>query len=65
MDRCATCKFYTAKTAGHLGSCERWRAEYAWRPEELKADEVVVENDEGWGAYMGPEFGCVLHAPRT
>jgi hypothetical protein len=26
---------------------------------------VLVENDEDWGMIVGPDFGCVLHAPTT
>lgn len=28
--------------------------------DELAPDEVLVENDEGWGMSVGPKFGCVL-----
>jgi hypothetical protein len=67
--RCATCKHYTPNVNGHLGSCARWRGGdgsdgYGWVPKEIPINGVVVETDEGWGARMGPEFGCVLWMTR-
>lgn len=32
--------------------------------ERVDPDGVQVEDDEGWGFYVGPEFGCVHHARR-
>ena len=26
---------------------------------------LLVEDDEGWGVYSAPTFGCVLHEPKT
>lgn len=64
MKACKDCKYFTPQTAGHLGSCEKWTQGYAWSPDEIAVDGVVVEGDEGWGAHMGPEFGCILWAVR-
>lgn len=76
--RCGDCKHYrpneTNDNTGStpvpigLGSCHRWRGGdgmygYGWSPEEIASNEVVVETDEGWGAQMGPDFGCVLFEP--
>ena len=62
--RCKTCKHFTPDPKqGPYGSCERWQAgyyHYAKISDLLPLNEVRVENDEGWGAIMGPEFGCVL-----
>lgn len=60
MITCRCCMHYTPSTAGLLGSCSRWRQGYGWSHDEIRNDEVVIENDEGWGANMGPDFGCIL-----
>lgn len=66
--RCRTCKHYTqANRAAYdyrhksLGSCSRWLMGYGVEPETVALNEVLVEDDEDWGAAMGPDFGCVLH----
>jgi hypothetical protein len=46
-----------------FGRCRRWRYGYAGY-KETPVNEVQVENDEGWGAMIGPEFGCVLFKAR-
>ena len=64
-NRCRTCRYYVAhdKPEGY-GGCTRWHAGYGVEMSEVAANEVLVENDEGWGALMGPDFGCVLHEPK-
>jgi hypothetical protein len=65
---CGECKFYGPpeyrNETGHTvweGCCSRWRYGYPARDKGLLApNDIVAENDEGWGAIMGPEFGCVL-----
>ena len=58
---CGTCEHYRqGSERGHLGECARWQRGYAWESAEIPVNEVVVEDDEGWGALMGPDFGCVL-----
>jgi len=41
------------------GSCNAtaWKAGY-FVP-DAAPDGVVVEDDEGWGFYTGPQFGCI------
>jgi len=60
---CKTCKFYDPSENDWempFGSCSRWEYSYQTSPRDLAANEIVVEIDEGWGALMGPDFGCVL-----
>ena len=64
MNTCKTCKHYTANVTSHLGDCARWQQGYDWNPQDISENGVVVEGDEGWGAFIGPDFGCVLHEPR-
>lgn len=47
------------------GQCHRWHGGdgsggYATSLDDVADNEVIVETDEGWGAMMGPKFGCVL-----
>lgn len=39
---------------------------YPLHPDEVcvPPDGVLVECDEGWGFYVGPDFGCVHWKPR-
>lgn len=60
MKLCKTCRHFTVESQG-LGSCDRWLRGYGVTPEEIGPNEVLVEDDEGWGMLMGPHFGCVLH----
>jgi hypothetical protein len=66
---CRTCKFWQLHTAGYvakpLGDCSSpaFLRSYHVTDEELTPASVVVENDEGWGFYTGPEFGCVHWEP--
>lgn len=71
MGVCADCKFFEPLTIDEhsgstgvqastgYGSCTRWDYGYGTR-DALPPNGVMIENDEGWGAYMGPQFGCVL-----
>jgi hypothetical protein len=54
---CHACKFYNLPDTDHL--CARWHYGYGQRAPHAE-NEIFVENDEGWGADMGPDFGCVL-----
>ena len=40
--------------------CARWHVGYGIDINKLAANEVVVEGDEGWGMWVGPDFGCIL-----
>jgi len=56
MTTCKDCKFY--RPEGTYGFCVRWT--YGYHQPRPVGNEIIVENDEGWGAIMGPDFGCVL-----
>ena len=62
---CRACRFYNPSADGGAGrsnadkQCSRWRYGYSGDPLNGPSD-ILVEDDEGWGAIMGPEFGCVL-----
>lgn len=66
--RCAKCAHYqTGERTRTLcvppdgyGHCGRWHQGYSVEMREVSSNEVLVEDDEGWGNIVGPEFGCVL-----
>lgn len=78
--KCRTCVHYkpiaaSVDSAEH-GECESpkfvkgYHAAFAphdydewWQP--MSPDGVHVENDEGWGFHVGPNFGCVHWASAT
>lgn len=63
IPRCKTCKHwspYKGKEIG-FGECSRWHKGYNKPLPSLASNEVLVEYDEGWGAIMGENFGCILH----
>lgn len=57
---CGHCKFYSPAANHSEQMCSRWTYGYGYVEERKKEDYIIVENDEGWGADMGPMFGCVL-----
>lgn len=62
--RCADCIHYetagdTNPPAGY-GHCSRWHAGYDVVIFDVARNEAWIEDDEGWGNVVGPEFGCVL-----
>lgn len=72
--RCKGCKFFkplekewrldSAPRGAGWGECSRWERGYSGL-ENYDPRGVYVENDEGWGAIMGPEFGCVLWEAKS
>lgn len=67
--RCGDCEHWHHRQA-HLGQCYKWyggngQDGYVWKNEDIPLNGVVVETDEGWGAYTGREFGCVLFEERV
>jgi hypothetical protein len=74
--RCADCKYFvpcrrlysaggTHENMRSWGECDRWKKGYDLSITETEdTRQVVVEGDEGWGAYVGPDFGCVLFEAR-
>jgi hypothetical protein len=60
MSTCKTCKHWLT-ASDRLGTCARWLTGYRTADKDVGDNEVLVEDDEGWAAVMGPDFGCVLH----
>lgn len=59
--RCGDCKHFIPDTdRAPYGSCGRWNTGYGYDQTTMPLNEVLVEDDEGWGMAMGPDFGCVL-----
>lgn len=62
MNICNTCQYFTPdKDQIPFGHCanENWRQGYNIEIKDLNVNQVLVEDDEGWSALMGPEFGCI------
>jgi len=64
---CRSCTFWKPRDNSHLGECSRWdyRTSGDFDHSAIPTNGVIAENDEGWGALMGPEFGCVLWEEGT
>ena len=67
MTLCKDCKHFRQHIEHWLppqrGACLRWLTGYGVNLNAISDNEVVVEDDEGWGMDVGPEFGCVLSEP--
>lgn len=64
MKQCRTCKYFEFPHwdgPENLGRCKRWHVGYHVNETDVANNEAWVEDDEGWGMRLGPEFGCVLH----
>jgi hypothetical protein len=67
---CDACRHYLPLPAGHLpddqelGHCGRWLLGYSIHMKKLPPHAIVTEDEDGWGALMGPKFGCVLWEPK-
>jgi hypothetical protein len=64
MSTCKTCKHFEFPHwdgPPHLGRCKRWHVGYRVEEASVGQNEAWVEDDEGWGMRLGPDFGCVLH----
>jgi len=57
---CRTCHWYRPDKRKKC-VCPKMKYGYGHRPEDDKPDELIVEDDEGWGMIPGPEFSCVHH----
>lgn len=72
--RCKDCKHYTsvrARGEREHGKCDNPHFVLSYhdgfgpnpdrphRDQGVPSDGVLVEPDEGWGFYVGPDFGCV------
>ena len=59
--RCADCKHWEAsEKSPEYGHCSRWHEGYHLKIADVAKNEAWVEDDEGWGNVVGPDFGCVL-----
>ena len=59
---CGNCKFYVLITnlyGDFRCGCECPKFILGYNCKIGALDEVLVENDEGWGFYPGREFGCI------
>ena len=73
---CSNCRYWTrgvVRTTNpfnaatyaerHLGgcACPKFRFGYGIEQHNIAPDEVLIEDDEGWGIMTGEDFGCIHH----
>lgn len=66
MNTCRTCQQWRPiKTIPNAGECGAPELRYGYTTsiEEVPMNGALIENDEGWGMWTRPNFGCVLHVP--
>jgi hypothetical protein len=59
---CDTCCFFEPSFNENYGDCicpKLKRRNYVNDTVIIKDDELMTENDEGWGFVVGPKFGCI------
>ena len=66
MGRCKNCihsknQEYWGRSDVGLLTCDHPKIQLGYRAkaDDIPADSVLIENDEGWGWVVGPEFGCI------
>ena len=70
MHNCKDCKWWVVAKDGHgddtkYHTCDSPKAQTGYVPwDTVEDDGVLIEDDEGWGWIVGPEFGCVHFEPR-
>jgi hypothetical protein len=66
--RCASCRFWSVEADDEyerrpdgFGSCRSlaFYRVYGANEGDLTPASIAIEDDEGWGCFTGPEFGCV------
>ena len=62
---CKDCSYWKKNT--RLGECQskKWKRGYWQTPGDIANDEIILEDDEGWGCFTGPEFGCIHFQKKT
>lgn len=59
---CRNCKWWTKETNQlDIRTCTNPNFTFGYKKgyDDIASDEIVIENDEGWGCLMGGDFGCV------
>ncbi len=57
--KCKDCRRWHPRSTMRCGECSSPKMLYGYDVVFPGPDEVLIENDEGWGMLTGPEFGCV------
>ena len=64
MNTCDECRYWernNEEKRRDMKSCihPKMLKGYGIKAEQVMPDGIIVENDEGWGFFTGPKFGCV------
>ena len=63
--RCKNCAHWSGESHDGFRTCEQPLAYvgYYQKAKDTEPNGLLIEGDEGWGWYTGPEFGCVNFVP--
>ena len=69
MSNCKDCKWWVVaedySSVRKYQTCENPKMQFGYQSlDTIETDGVRIEDDEGWGWIVGPEFGCVHFEPR-
>lgn len=58
---CKNCEHWSGDKWDQMRTCECPSMDigYQGKPSNTDNDGVLIEGDEGWGWFTGPEFGCI------
>lgn len=64
MNTCKNCKHFKYQNSeyeekGVSGTCNCEKFIMGYHNPPIQSDEVLVEDDEGWGFIVGEDFGCI------
>lgn len=62
--KCKDCAYWSQTTnlralPNIVGDCSNQKFVTGYSMKLKSSDEVLIENDEGWGFFTGPDFGCI------
>ena len=59
---CKNCKHFNKED--HSCKCNKFHYSCFLQLDEIEKDEIIVENDGGYGMTVGEEFGCIHYSPK-
>ena len=59
MKTCINCRHVVRDRDELTCEHEKFKFGYGCLPEDIPSDGLHIENNEGWGWFVGPDFGCI------